>query len=294
MAFLKTVLFFCMCLTASEAYAVSVKGKVSYPERGCGADSNIQFKIAGFSNYPPFSWSENKKYQKEYNGFIPEFVKKALNDMHIVNLSEEPFEDFFQFQKALLHGKADLSFSSYYIDEAKSGQDYVYPAFFGNPFVVLSRMTKKIDINDISELRGLKGIIRKDEEIEMLFRGILPTDTKLEIANDASEAFKKLLSGEVDFMISSPYAADAEARRFKIRDKLHFGSTVLRHIKYFIAFSKLSKCRQYKGFFSEKLAEQDVIKDKSKMEESIQRYIRLWEEMHKDEPPLEYTPPAGE
>lgn len=291
-----TVLFFlfAVLMTASDAFA----GKSPYPEGNCGATLNFPFKIIGFSHYPPFSWIESKQgiwgTEYYYEGVVVGAVKEALKNIHSEYLQEDYFEDAIQYQKALLRGKEDLSFSSYYIDEAKSGQDYIYPAYFGNPFIVVSRLDKKIDVDDASGLKGLKGVIRNDEEIETLFRGILPTDTKLEVVPDAKEAFVKLLSGEADFMITSPYAAEAEARRFKIRDKIHFGNKVLRHIKYFISFSKLSNCRKYKKIFEEEFKKQPIIADKAKMEESIQKYIRLWEEKHKDEPPLEYTPVSTE
>lgn len=282
--------FIGMFFVGSPVFAAE---KSIYPTSTCGGegDSTDGFLITGFQEYPPFSWPEinEKKFgNKEYHGFVPSFVKKALNNMQVVRIKDLFFDDFQQTQKAMLHGKADMLFTSYYIDDTKSGQDYVYPAYFGNPFIVVSRATKKIDVNDVSGLKGLKGVVRREEEVESLIRGILPTDTKLEVVDGPEEAFRKLLSGEVDFMISSPYATDAEARRFKIKDKLHYGTKVLRHIKYFIAFSKLSRCRKYKKIFSEKFAEQ--LKDKAEMEKILQKYIQKWADLHQDEPPLEYTP----
>ena len=288
-------------LTVAHIQTAFAKEKVLYPIHECGAEgSSSSFMISGFKNYPPFSWSELDKNvlritgfkQYNYNGFILDSVKSALNDIHVKKIKDVFFDDFQQMQKAVLHGKTDMSFTSYYVDEAKSGADYVYPAYFGNPFIVVSRASKKIDVNDISELKGLKGLVRREEEIENLISGILPTDTKLEVVDGAEKAFQKLLSGDVDFMITSPYAAEAEARRFKIKDKLHYGSKVLRHIKYFITFSKLSVCRKYKDMFAQRFSEQ--IKDKNALEKTLQKYIRLWADKFADEPPLQYTPPEGE
>ena len=152
--------------------------KSIYPTNDCGVEGDSDgFLIVGFKEYPPFSWPEVNKEKfnrKEYHGFVPSFVKKALNNMQIVRIRDIFFDDFQQAQKAILHGKADMLFTSYYIDDTKSGQDYVYPAYFGNPFIVVSRATKKIDVNDASGLKGLKGIIRREEEMESLIRGILP------------------------------------------------------------------------------------------------------------------------
>ena len=253
------------------------------------------FSIVGFKNYPPFSWTETsedekkrKKNQEDYKGLIFDFVNETAKELQIEGIEHIVFDDFQQVQKALLRGNAALSFITYYVDEAKSGQDYVYPAYFGNPFIVVSRNSKTIEVRDLSELKGLKGVIRREEVIEPLIRGSLPTDTKLEVVDGAESAFRKLLSGEVDFMLTSKYAADAESRRFKVKDKLHFGNTALRHIKYFVSFSKLSPCRVHKKAFEERFKEK--IKDKSAIEIQLQKHIMLWVDKFKDEPPLEYTP----
>ena len=216
-----------------DIQAASEKTKVLYPENNCGtADGSDRFSVVGFKNYPPFSWveldlSDTAKTSYNYKGFIFDSVKTSLNDMKIQKINNLVMDSVQQIQKAVLHGKTDMFFMSYYVDEAKSGADYIYPAYFGNPFVVVSRASKKIEVDDISGLKGLKGVIRREEEIEALISGLLPTDTKMEVVDGAETAFRKLLSGDVDFMITSPYAAEAEVRRFKIKNKVHFGKKVL-------------------------------------------------------------------
>ena len=160
---------------------VSAKEKVSYPTRICGAEGSDSFlMISGFKNYPPFSWSELDEdiykttgfKQYKYNGFILDSVKSALKGIHVDKIKGVFFDDYQQMQKAVLHGKTDILFTGYYVDEAKSGADYVYPAYFGNPFIVVSRASKKIDVNDVSGLKGLKGVLRREEEIESLIEEI--------------------------------------------------------------------------------------------------------------------------
>ncbi|MBQ8346462.1 MAG: transporter substrate-binding domain-containing protein [Alphaproteobacteria bacterium] len=291
--------FFIFSTPASSAPAAAKKSP--YPTNTCGAENvGMPFRIVGFKNYPPFSWSEmDEQYYKDtgykrymYQGFVLDPLKQALNDIHVVRIQDIAFDDFNDALKAMLHGKADLLFTGYYVDESKSGLDYIYPAYFGNPFIVLSRKSKKIDVEDVSELKGMKGVVRREEEVASLIRGLLPTDTKLEVVDGPEAAFRMLLSGNADFMITSPYAADAEAKRFKIKDKLHFGSKVVRHIKYFMAFSKMSICRPYKDIFSQKFNER--FKNKAEIEKLIHKYIDIWVELHADEPPLEYTPAADD
>ena len=280
-------------LCSSSLLAAEKNKDTIYPVKDCGVKGDREgFSIVGFNNYPPFSWLEMDDGQERFRGFVPDFVRRTLNNMNIEVIKERPFDDYAKIQKALLHGKVDLSFVGHYIDETKSGQDYVYPAYFGNPLIVVSRASKRINVKDASGLKGLKGVIRREEEIESLIAPILPTDTKLEVVDKTEEAFRKLLSGDADFMITSPYAADAEAKRFKIKDKLYFGTQALRHIKYFVSFSKMSPCRKYKKAFTEQFEPQ--IKDKAEIEKKLLEYIQIWADKYADEPPLQYTPADGE
>lgn len=110
------------------------------------------FRIVGFKDYPPFSWAEldEQSYKDSgfksytYNGFILDPLKQSLEEIGIVRTKPVVFDRFNDALRAMLHGKADLLFTGYYIDESKSGLDYIYPAYFGNPFIVLSRKSKKL------------------------------------------------------------------------------------------------------------------------------------------------------
>ena len=64
----------------------------------CGGGSDLgSFNIAAYGKYPPFSWKVQNDAQKKYEGFVPEIVHKALNDIGIKkiheNLSEKQSND---------------------------------------------------------------------------------------------------------------------------------------------------------------------------------------------------------
>jgi len=281
-----SLILLCLFLCSAQVQASSAKKKsITFH---CGGRDSLPFSIVVLRNYPPFSWTQINKEngREERMGFILDAIEETIKEVNIETVRNQFFDSFQQTQKAMLRGNAAFSFLSYYIDEAQSGQDYAYPAYFGNPFIVVSRSSKAIEVSDLSDLKGLKGVVREEEGIEPLVRNTLPTDTKLEIVSGAETAFRKLLSGEVDYMLTSKYAAEAEARRFKVREILHFGNTALRHVKYFISFSKMSPCRSYKKIFSEHFKEK--IKNKVEMEKNLQKHILLWADMHRDEPPLVY------
>ena len=138
-----------MCVAAIAVFfifsvpASAQKKENQFPIRNCGTLNNDNpFRIIGFKNYPPFSWAELDKNNNSkiytYHGFILDPLKQSLKDIKIMRTQDIVLDDFNEVLKTMLHGKADLLFTGYYVDEGRSGLDYIYPAYFGNPFIVLS------------------------------------------------------------------------------------------------------------------------------------------------------------
>ena len=255
----------------------------------CGTQ-DLPLSLAGFANYPPFSWKVlvfkgdvETMDRYSYKGFVYQTVKDSLDAYDIV--SEDYFQDNFEKLKyEVKHGKTDIFFTSYYEDEKKSNVDYIYPAYFGNPFVIVSLQEKTIDAATFDALSGLRGVVRNEEGIRQLIQPSLPTDTKVEWVDGPRAAFKMLLSGQADFMISSPYAAVAEARRFKVYDKLHISQTPLKSIKLFASWSKMSQCRHLKPKFVEKFNQ--LMKDPVEKQKRLTAAIEEWVAQNEGEEPL--------
>lgn len=278
-------LFAAQTLFSSAAFAQSQKEILNI----CGT-KDMPVVTAGYTNYPPFSWKvmtfkgdEEYLNRYEYRGFVYDTVKDSLKEADIV------FQDYFQddyekLKREIKHGKADVFFTAYYEDEKKSNVDYIFPAYFGNPFVVVSLQEKPLDVSSFDALSGLRGVVRNEEGIRQLIQPALPTDTKVDWVEGPREAFKRLLTGQADFMISSPYAAVAEARRFKVYDRLHISQTPLRSIKLFAAWSKMSQCRHLRPKFVENFNR--LMKDPVEKQKRLNAAIEEWIAQNEGEEPL--------
>lgn len=279
-----------LVLSPTEVFAQKNKQLQRYDKR-CGMQRDYPVFVAGFGDYPPFSWrvalpQANKdlppKYQ--YKGFVFDALKDALKQNRLDFFQEKFYDKFDDLRYEAKHGKVDLFFTAYYEDEKKSGLDYIYPAYFGNSFVVVSLKDKPLDVSDFEQLGGLQGVVRNEEGIRRLIEPALRTDTKIQWVDGPRAAFEALLSGKADFMISSPYAVYAEGRRFKVYDKLFVSQTPLRSIKLFAAFSKLSKCRHLKKGFEQTF--NALMKDPAEKQKRLNAAIDEWVAQHADEEPL--------
>ncbi len=295
-----TALFLAVCLACPmTAAAQQNQKKLPYPVKTCGgkeASIDAPMRIAGFTDYPPFLWikydpNAKKFHEYSYHGFIAKPFLGAMEDMGVIYLRSLKYDTPADAVLAAKNGQLDMIMSKYFQGDDKAVLDYLYPSYFGNHMVVVSRMNKKIVVNDPSELHGLIGVMREEEGIEPLMRGLLPTDTKIRVVQGAEAAFKMLMSEEADFMITSPYAAVAEARRFKIWKDVYIGEKSMRLVQLFTAFSKRSKCRRFRLTFMDKFMA--YFKDPAQREKMMQAAIDEWVDLHKDEPPLDYSKPSG-
>ena len=71
----------------------------------------------------------------------------------------------------------------------------------------------------MNSLRNKKGLIRRTENIYSVFSRHISEDMKIDLETTEG-AFKKLLSGEADYLIGSPYSTEAELRRYKLHDEI--------------------------------------------------------------------------
>lgn len=281
----KTLLFGLLAaFAAARADAAPVRrDPEEFPNHFCGGqNARDPFKIAGFASYPPFSWKaadlerfkETRHHIYTYDGFVAEYVKAALKNIKVKDIESLFFDSEEEMRRAVLEGKVDLVFTAFYQGGDRTGLDYIYPAYFGNPLAVISRADKKVEKSEIADLKGMIGVIRREEGILALIQGQLPTDAKLIEVDGVEAAFKKLTDGEADFMISSPYAATAEAKRLNMLDKIYIYPHALRPVKFFAAFSKMSRCARYKKLLAPELKK--MFEDKSAAEKKMKEYINKW------------------
>ncbi len=270
-------------LLSFSAEAASVR-RPKKEENLCGLEKTLsEFRIAGFSSYAPFSWkkvdqkaSKGRKARYMYDGFVADSVTAALKDIGITHVTSKFYDSDEDLKNAVKRGEIDIVFATFYQGGDQAGMDYIYPAYFGNPLAIVSRADKKVEKSEISELKGMIGVARSEEGVYDLIKGQLPTDTKVVLVEGAESAFQKLLEGDADFMVTSPYAAMAESGRLGVADKIYIYPKALRPIKFFAAFSKMSKCRRFKEPFEKAFAK--YFADKTEAEKKMHHYIKFWRE----------------
>jgi len=280
----------CLILTASivsAQYIGSQKRKVVIEQtsgwRGCDGFGGA-LKIATFSTNPPFGWTEMAGNRLISKGFDVDLMQQIANEKKIA-LQPVGYQSDEEMRKAFEEGKIDIWVGSYYDPKIRGiGHTYLIPAFIPNVITVVFLKNKARDVKKFEDLKGLKGVVRQDEQFYPYIRLSLPKDLEIEEAFDSKEAFTKLITGKVDYLLSSPYSTEAEARRFKLNRYIKMVATPLMGQELFIVYSKNSMCPQFKKDFKEGLEEKR--KDLNAQKRELINFIDTWGQRFKNEPSL--------
>ena len=247
-------------------------------------------RITTFATNPPFGWTEGypveNKDEIEYisQGYLVDFLKKIADELHIAT-TLVGFPTDQEALSALETGAVDIFVGSYY-DPKQRGRGHIFitPDVFQNLVVAVFMKGKEKEIKTLDDLIPLKGVARLDEQLFSYIHILFPKEAKIELVEDSQEAFTKLLKGEADYFLSSPYSAETEARRFKINHEIKMASIPIVGQKLFVLYSGRSACRQYIPEFKKKISEKD--RDLSEETKALMEYINVWGENFREDPSL--------
>lgn len=261
------------------------KNKAAYE---CG--DKVPLKVGGFVTNPPFGWmdiisGDTLDLDRYVNdGFGYQLFMKMANELNI-KVEGVGFKSYYEAVQALKTGKIDVLLGAYYDKRVLGvGTSVMFPGYFSNPVVVVFLKGQERDVKSYEDLKGLKGAIRQEESLYSLIYQALPKDVKIEQVSGARKAYTMLLQGEVDYLIGSLYAIEAEIRRFKITDKVAITTTPLLSPELFFVFGANSKCLPLKQMFADQLAKEK--QNQGNINQILFKQVDKWIERFRYAPPL--------
>ena len=253
---------------------------------GCGYSRPLV--VAGMIGNPPFGWverhDETDSKQLESYGLGRMVLDKICDKLGISYVSTG-FLSNDKATAALKRGDIDLLLAAYYRPQDLGiGTSIITPGYFKNVFTVYFKKGQEIPVASLTDLAGWKGIIRREENIYPLLYPKLPKDIDLTQVAGAKRAFEMLMDGQADYLITSPYAAEAELRRYKLNEEIVPASFVLLDSTLFFVFTTNSDCWKLKERFSKALQGEDF--SAPKVEEMARQLVDEWGERFREQPGL--------
>ena len=259
---------------------------IEYKEEGCGYTRPL--KVAGMVGNPPFGWVErhDESVNKELESYgLGRILLDKLVEQLKISYVSTGFLSYNKAIAALKRGEIDLLLASYYRpQDLGAGTSIVYPGYFRNVFTVYFKKGKEFMVNSLSDLEGLKGIVRREEHIYPLIHQSRGKNLDLTQVATAKKAFDILMNDEADYLLGSPYAEEAELRRYKLNNEIIPGSKVLFESMMFFVFSTNSNCHKLFEKFSEALKQEDFTRPQ--VETMIRQIVDDWGERFRESPGL--------
>ncbi len=254
----------------------------------CGAAEPI--RVASYVTNPPFGWvnvtpgSGLKKTQYKNAGFSYDLFEQLAKNLKL-RVENVGFPSYQEALHALRFGRVDVVAGVYYDRRVLGvGTNLMFPGYFVNPIIPIFLKGKEKKVETWEDLRGLKGVVRQEEMIYSLVFQQLPKDLKIEQVSGSKKAFRKLLTGEADYMLTSLYAGESEVRRYKLVDEIYFSPRALVSPEMFFVFSSHTDCRLLKQKLSQELKK--ILADEDTLKKAIVGYIDDWGQRFKENPSL--------
>lgn len=251
----------------------------------CGYSRPI--RVATTSNNRPFGWAEwikgvggNFLVSKGFGLDVFETLAKKLKLRYQVFGYTTDQEAINELKK----GNLDLLIGIYTPSSTVGrGSATIFPAVFSNVFAVYYTKDRAFEVQNYASLNNKKGMIRRTENIYPLFSQHITDDMDISLETTES-AFKKLLSGEADYLIGSPYSIEAELRRYKLHDQIISSDKGMFDATMFMVLTRATDCFKLRDILGQALEEYNS--DPTRADRQIRKVIDDWGERFRNDPKL--------
>ena len=244
-------------------------------------------RVATMVNNRPFGWAEwvqsSGKRVPISRGYgidmFVEIAKKLKLRYQIVGYTKD--QDAITDLK---RGNLDLLIGVY-TPASTIGKNVtpVYPAMFSNIFSVHYLKDKAFEVRGDTSLNNRKGMIRRSENLYPLFAARITPAMSISLETTES-SFQKLLSGEADYLIGSPYSVEAELRRYKLQNDIVSSPKSLMQASMFMVLTNGTDCFKLKSLLGQGI--EDYNADANHAHRELVRVIDEWGEQFKDAPKM--------
>ena len=247
----------------------------------CGFSRPI--RVATTSNNRPFGWAEWIRTMTGMalvsKGFGLEVFKELASKL---KLRYQVF-GYSSDQEAineLKKGNLDLLIGVYAPNTTVGrGSTTIFPALFSNVFTVYYPKDRAFEVQNYASLNNKKGVMRRVENLYPLFAPSITEDMSVSLETTES-AFKKLLAGEADYLIGSPYSIEAELRRFKLHEYIIPSNKNLLSATMFMVLTRATDCFKLKDILGKALTEYN--EDPKRADKQIRKVIDEWGERFRE------------
>ncbi|MFY0727807.1 substrate-binding periplasmic protein [Pseudomonas sp. NFX15] len=261
--------------------AWSLLGLALVPALSFAAGKCERLVVTGSPDAPPYLWQDPQ------------------NPKHLIGASA----DLLQQVAGELGLKVELLYAgkrAQALDEVRSGRmdmladapltvseletlDYIHPPLLENDYLVWTRKDSTLAYNEAQDLHGHPGAVSEKSRMTQEFTTFAGQQLTLTRTPNLTQAFQKLLLGEVEYVLAGRYSGRATAQALAIGADLYARSLPVDRPGLYLAISHDSACNDpwLRGQLAKKMTE---LPASGLTEAVLQRNIERWTAQQKQTP----------
>ncbi|WP_415773736.1 substrate-binding periplasmic protein [Pseudomonas sp. LB3P38] len=248
-------------------------GLTVLPALSVAAGKCERLVVTGSPDAPPYLWQDPQN-PKHLIGASADLLQQVAGELGIkVQLLYAGKRS--QALDEVRSGRMDmLADASLTVSELES-LDYIHPPLLENDYLVWTRKDSTLVYNEAQDLHGHPGALSEKSRMTPVFGTFAEQQLTLARTPNLTQAFQKLLLGEVEFVLAGRYSGMAAAQTLNLANDLIARPQPIDKPGLFLAVSHNSACNDpwLRGQLAKKMTE---LPASGLTEAVLQRNIERW------------------
>ncbi|WP_110971961.1 substrate-binding periplasmic protein [Pseudomonas huaxiensis] len=230
--------------------------------------------VTGSPDAPPYSWRDPQD-PRHLIGANVELLQQIGSELglKVEVLYAGKRSDA---QAEVRSGRMDLLVDAPLAVAELTSLDYIHPPVLQNEYLVWTRHDAALAYENLADLHQHQGAISEKARLTADFEAFSKAELKLTRVPNLTQAFQKLLLGQVDYVLAGRYAGMAMAQSLGMANDLIARGLPLDRPGLYLALSHNSACNDawLRGQLAKKLTE---LPASGVAQEVLQRNIERWQ-----------------
>jgi len=227
----------------------------------------------GSPDAPPYSWQDPKD-PKHLIGANVELLQQVASELGVkVDVLSAGRRD--QALEEVRSGRMDLLLDTPLQVGQLTALDYIHPPLQLNEYLVWTRHDAELAFNGPADLANYQGSLSERARLTPAFEAFAKAHLKLQPAQNLTQAFQKLVLGQVDYVLAGRYSGMAMIQSLGMSNDLIARGLPVDRPGLYLAVSHSSACNDswLRGQLAKKLTELPI---SGASEAVLQRNVERW------------------
>ncbi|PWB35731.1 ABC transporter substrate-binding protein [Pseudomonas sp. SDI] len=253
--------------------AIGLLSLASLPPQALALGKCERLVATGSPDAPPYAWRDPQD-PKHLIGASVDLLQQVAGELGL-KVEVLYAGKRAEAQEEVRSGRMDVLVDAPLAVTDLTALDYIHPALLQNEYVVWTRRDSALVYEALTDLHQHQGAVSEKARLTPEFAAFAKGQLKLGTAQNLTQAFQKLLLGQVDYVLAGRYAGMAMAQSLGMANDIIARGVALDRPGLYLALSHNSACNDawLRGQLAKKLTE---LPPSGVSQAVLQRNVERW------------------